>query len=63
MKRCRCLRCDVKRRRELSALKRSEPCHRRSYRFESMESWSARSEGQTILQAAKANGKYIPTLC
>ena len=44
-------------------IKGDNSCHRRKYRFESMANWSVLVEGQTILQAARASGKYIPTLC
>ena len=32
-------------------------------RFESTANTSPRTQGQTILEVARANGKYIPTLC
>ena len=61
-KRCRCLRCDV----EGSGIALeggATPCRRRKFRSASTASWSTPREGQTILEVARASGKYIPTLC
>ena len=56
--------CAAMRRLAVAALEEgARPCRRRRSRFASMASWSTPSKGQTILEAARASGKYIPTLC
>ena len=55
---CRCLRCDI----NANTTKGDIACLTKSPSA-STANTSPRSEGQTILEVARASGKYIPTLC